>query len=236
MSYKRHYRTPVPLLIANMEHVFYIAMIHFRTMNTKEKLIEVAVKLFNARGINSVTIRDIAHEVGISSGNFVYYFKNTEALVEHFYENMYNEVTIDTDMKEHESFGRLHQILEEITVFMTKYRFFYTDIIEIFRLCPAVRKDYSGKYASRKKIYTQILKHFESKGLLKASTPFDDLSHIIWFTMTFWQSQRKIIPAGSPQVQPEFILNQIWQLLIPAMTKKGLAEYKKVMKGSGSGL
>jgi AcrR family transcriptional regulator len=216
-----------------MEHVFYIAMTDFAAMNTKEKLIEEAIKQFNARGINNVTIRDIAQEVGISSGNFVYYFKNTEALIEYFYENMYNEVGIDTDMKEGNGFERLHQILQEITVFMTKYRFFYTDIIEIFRLCPAVRKDYSGKYASRKKIYIQILKHFESNGLLKPSTPFDDLSHIIWFTMTFWQSQKKIIPAGSPQVQPEFILNQIWQLLIPVMTKKGLAEYKKVTKRSG---
>jgi AcrR family transcriptional regulator len=199
-------------------------------MNTKEKLIEVAVKQFNARGIHDVTIRDIAHEVGISSGNFAYYFKNKEVLIEHFYNTMYNEVAIDTNLKDGEGFARFQRILEEITVFMNKYRFFYTDIIEIFRLCPAIKKDYAGKYAGRKEIYTGILKHFEAKGLLKRSTPFDDISHIIWFTMTFWQSQKKIIPTGSPQVQPDFILNQIWQLLIPTMTEKGLAEYKKIKK------
>jgi AcrR family transcriptional regulator len=199
-------------------------------MNTKERLIEAAVRQFNARGIHDVTIRDIAHEVGISSGNFVYYFKNKEVLIEHFYDTMYNEVTIDTNLKENEGFDRFHKILEEITVFMNKYRFFYTDIIEIFRLCPNIKKDYAGKYSSRKEIYIGILKHFEARGLLNRSTPFDDIAHIIWFTMTFWQSQKKIIPARSSHVQPDFVLNQIWQLLIPTMTEKGLLEYKKIKR------
>lgn len=197
-------------------------------MTTREKLIEAAVKKFNSRGINEVTIRDIANEVGISSGNFAYHFKNKEALIEAFYKSMYDEVSIDTNLKDHESFERFNEILEDITIFMTKYHFFYTDIIEIFRLCPAIKKDYAKKYTSRKEIYTGILKHFEAKGLLKDSTAFDDVAHIIWFTMTFWQSQKKVIPSGSPQVQPEFILNQIWQLLIPMMTKKGIAEYERL--------
>jgi AcrR family transcriptional regulator len=199
-------------------------------MNTKEKLIEVAVRQFNARGVHEVTIRDIAHEVGISSGNFVYHFKNKEALIEHFYSNMYSEVTIDTNLKPDEGFERFNEILEDITVFMTKYRFFYTDIIEIFRMCPAVKKDYSGKYASRKEVYTGILKHFEANGLLEPTVPFDDISHIIWFTMTFWQSQKKVIPSGSNHVQSGFIIWQIWQLLIPGMTEKGVKEYKKLTK------
>lgn len=199
-------------------------------MTTKERLVEAAVKQFNARGVHDVTIRDIAHEVGISSGNFVYYFKNKEVLIEHFYCNMYNEVTIDTNLKNDEGFERFNIIMEEITVFMNKYRFFYTDIIEIFRLCPSVKKDYAAKYPSRKEIYQNILRHFKGKGLLKSSTPFDDISHTIWFTMTFWQSQKKVIPTGSPQVQPDFILNQIWLILVPHMTEKGLREFKKLKR------
>lgn len=197
-------------------------------MTTKEKLVEVAVKLFNARGVHDVTIRDIAGEVGLSSGNFVYHFKNKEALIEHFYSNMYKEVTIDTHLKDHEGYERFNAILEEISVFMNKYRFFYTDIIEIFRLCPTIKKDYAGKYANRKAIYNGILQHFEKRSLLRRATPFDDIAHAIWFTMTFWQSQKKIIPSGSPQIQPAFVINQIWQLLIPHMTQQGLKEYKKL--------
>src|SRR5688572_10223517 len=112
-------------------------------MTTKERLVEAAVKLFNARGVQDVTIRDIADEITISPGNFAYHFKNKEALIEHFYENMYKEVDIDTNMKADDGFERFNQILEDITVFMNKYRFFYTDIIEIFRLCPVIKKDYS---------------------------------------------------------------------------------------------
>ena len=55
-------------------------------MTTKEKIINGAVKLFNARGINDISIRDIGNEIGISSGNFAYHFKNKEAALAYVHE------------------------------------------------------------------------------------------------------------------------------------------------------
>jgi AcrR family transcriptional regulator len=200
-------------------------------MNTKERLIETAVRQFNARGVHGVSIRDIAHEVGISSGNFTYYFKNKQRLIEHFYHNMYTEVTIDTSFTDDQGFERFNEMLKEVLIFMNKYRFFYTDIVEIFRMCPEIKKDYAKKYPARKEIYTSILKHFVARDLLKPSTKFQDISHIIWFTMTFWQSQKLVISPSSPELQPDFILKQIWQLIIPTMTALGLRKFHKINIG-----
>jgi AcrR family transcriptional regulator len=200
-------------------------------MTTKEKIVHSAVKLFNTKGITEVAIRDIARDVGISSGNFAYHFKNKEAVLEHFYSTMYDEVTINTTLKENDGFAAFQQILKDISNFMNKYRFFYRDVIEIFRLCPDIKKNYASKYVSRKEIYKGILQHFIARSLLKADAKdrtLNDITHTIWFTMTFWQAQKKILPEGSHEVQADFVITQIWHLLVPLMTKKGLAAYEEI--------
>jgi AcrR family transcriptional regulator len=48
--------------------------------NTKDKILRTAQRLFNQRGIESVSIRGIASEMGISHGNLMYHFENKEVL------------------------------------------------------------------------------------------------------------------------------------------------------------
>jgi AcrR family transcriptional regulator len=48
---------------------------------TDEKILERSLKLFNERGVHSVSAHDIANELGISSGNLTYYFKRKTDIV-----------------------------------------------------------------------------------------------------------------------------------------------------------
>ncbi|MGJ1381958.1 TetR/AcrR family transcriptional regulator [Sphingobacterium siyangense] len=50
-------------------------------MNTKEKIIVGALKLYNRDGIRTVTTRQIAQELNISAGNLHYHFKHTEDIM-----------------------------------------------------------------------------------------------------------------------------------------------------------
>lgn len=200
-------------------------------MNTKEKITDAAIRLFNSRGINSITIRDIGNEIGISSGNLAYHFKNKEVLLQHFYNNMYDEVDINTEFDGEDGFSKFQKMMVGITDFMTKYRFFYTDIIDIFRLCPTIKKSYASNYKQRKQIYQNIFHHFEEIGLLKTQNDdpiFDNLSHKIWFSLTFWQSQKKILPKGIKEVEAHYVLKQIWHFIVPYMTDVGIKEFQKI--------
>lgn len=47
-------------------------------MNTKEQIIEEALKLFSERGYNNVSVRDIAYAVGIKESSLYYHFKNKQ--------------------------------------------------------------------------------------------------------------------------------------------------------------
>ncbi|MDR1481965.1 MAG: TetR/AcrR family transcriptional regulator [Synergistaceae bacterium] len=48
----------------------------------REKILETARDLFNRRGYNEVSMRNISDELGISVGNLTYHFKKKEDLVE----------------------------------------------------------------------------------------------------------------------------------------------------------
>ena len=57
-------------------------------MNTREKILDVALHMFSERGYEAVSIRDICGEVGIKESTLYYHFKNKkdilDSLVEKF--------------------------------------------------------------------------------------------------------------------------------------------------------
>ncbi len=49
-------------------------------MNTKGKIIELSIKLFNQFGFNSISLQEIANNLNISRGNLTYHFKDKDFL------------------------------------------------------------------------------------------------------------------------------------------------------------
>ena len=61
-------------------------------LNTKQKIINASIQLFNAHGIANVRLQQIAAETGISPGNLAYHYRNKEAIVQAVNEELYQEV------------------------------------------------------------------------------------------------------------------------------------------------
>lgn len=57
-------------------------------MNTRDRIIEAAIRLFNEKGTKPVTTNHIAAECGISPGNLYYHFNNKEAIIRAIFEQM----------------------------------------------------------------------------------------------------------------------------------------------------
>jgi AcrR family transcriptional regulator len=50
---------------------------------TKQKIIDAAVSLFNTKGYDGTSVRDIAKEAKVNAANISYYFSNKQGLLEH---------------------------------------------------------------------------------------------------------------------------------------------------------
>jgi AcrR family transcriptional regulator len=56
-----------------------------RARQTRAAIVEAALALFRERGFEATTMRDIARQAGVSTGNAYYYFGSKEELIQEFY-------------------------------------------------------------------------------------------------------------------------------------------------------
>jgi AcrR family transcriptional regulator len=67
-----------------------------RREDTRTRIVEAALKLFEERGYDKTTMRAIAQEAGVSLGNAYYYFASKEHLVQGFYDRMQAQHAAET--------------------------------------------------------------------------------------------------------------------------------------------
>src|SRR5450432_1496740 len=106
--------------------------------DTKQKILDASLQLFNENGISSVRLQQIADETGISVGNLAYHFNNKEAITESLITNV---STSFQDLLRHygkyASLSDLDFFFKEFYQLCTRFRFFNFDILEIKRNFPA---------------------------------------------------------------------------------------------------
>jgi AcrR family transcriptional regulator len=60
--------------------------------DTKQKILDSSLQLFNDNGISNTRLQQIADESGISVGNLAYHFSNKEAITESLIANVITSV------------------------------------------------------------------------------------------------------------------------------------------------
>lgn len=99
-------------------------------MKTKDRILETARELFNARRFGNVTTAELAAECGIAEGNLWYHFKNKRALLEAITERFLNDVEDRLSRLPSDPEQILQQYAVMLSVLMSEirqYRFLYRD-------------------------------------------------------------------------------------------------------------
>jgi AcrR family transcriptional regulator len=63
-----------------------------KSEETRERILNAALKLFHKRGFEAATMRDIAEEAGVATGAAYYYFSSKDAIVLNFYKRSCTEM------------------------------------------------------------------------------------------------------------------------------------------------
>lgn len=89
--------------------------------NSKEAIVEAAVHLFNTKGYNGTSIRDIAAKAKVNSANINYYFKSKHGLLEYcftsFFENYISELEKGYFLLDEGAAVSLKKVAENILLF-----------------------------------------------------------------------------------------------------------------------
>lgn len=205
--------------------------------NTRENILNTSKILFNELGYSQVTIRMIALQLKMSSGNLNYHFKKRENILEALYFEMVE--VFDQRINElDEQSSSLKVIKQEIQKSMTRmveFKFFWTDLFNLLKQNNNIRKHFEEAYQNRIKGHHFLLKMLRAKNLLQEPTFIKEHQFLIermtdygntWLYASSLYEQNEITT-----IYIENQANILLSMYYPYLTDLGKEEFKELIPG-----
>ncbi|WP_282635657.1 TetR/AcrR family transcriptional regulator [Sphingobacterium thalpophilum] len=168
-------------------------------MNTKEKIISVALRLYNKHGIRTVTTRHIAQEMAISAGNLHYHFKHTEDIVLRIFEQLqseYDQMVVRFGQNDAPFEELLDVFIEGSYRLIDKYTFIFVNFVEICAWIPAIAESYKRLVARREQQFMVLFEHYTDAGVFRSNIPasvWRGFVRQIFIVSDFWCSSFTVL-------------------------------------------
>ena len=183
---------------------------------TRERILETSLALFNERGEPNVTTNHIADELGISPGNLYYHYRNKDDIVEQLFARY--EARMDQALLVPE--GRLPNLedvwmqLHLVFECMWTFRFLYRDLVDIVSRNRKLKQHFSRILTRAGTSATQVLKGLAQAEILRATA--DEIratAENVLLVTTFWLSYNTVRGARSDASQ-EDLTHGIYQVML----------------------
>lgn len=202
--------------------------------DTKQKILDASLQLFNENGINNVRLQQIADATGISVGNLAYHFNNKEAITESLIANVITSLQeLVKQYGKYDSFNDLDFFFKEFYKLCTVYRFFNFDILEIKRNFPTL---YEMLQPLFNKVKLQIERRFElwlQQRLLLKESNIKNITSNTWLLMFFLPAEAQV--NGRSANSENLYRRRLWDYLMPYFTSKGSSEFNTTIESAFTG-
>ena len=145
--------------------------------NTKKEIIDMAKQLFNERGFNSVSIRDIADALGISNGNVTYHFNKKEEIIEAILEESANLDTKPTESPQ--SLAELDAFFLDMQRTVQENAFYFWHHAQLSQLSPNIRDKQKLRYDLNVRMLNETFSKLKSDGLIRSECYTGEYERII---------------------------------------------------------
>ena len=158
---------------------------------TRERILETSLALFNERGEPNVTTNHIADELEISPGNLYYHFRNKEDIVAQVFTRY--EARMDQALLVPE--GRLPDLedvwmqLHLVFECMWDYRFLYRDLVDILSRDRKLKAHFARILKRAANSTADVLRGLAQAGILRATA--DEIratAENVLLVATFWMN------------------------------------------------
>ncbi len=193
-------------------------------MTTKEKIIQFATRKFNKEGYASITLFELAQEMGMSRGNLAYHFKDKDALLVAISDEMWAKIeAVRSESRKLPSFENLHNEVQLYYRFQKEYAFIFLDthVLRHPHLKQKFREMTLGSINDFKAGIAFAIKlgnMFEEQ----VKGTYNNIAFITWMLSFYWLSQQIIRGDKSAEDGEKLI----WSILIPHFTEKGITSFK----------
>ena len=196
-------------------------------INTKTKIKNSAVHLFNTQETLSVTTNHIAKEAGISSGNLYYHYKNKEEIVTDLYLDLskrFEEInSFENILLSSNPIKVLDNTFELMGEIFYEYRFLLRDSMVLIALYPSFKENFVKNQEKRIKQIESLLQFLLKENIIQyeENINLERRAKMHWFITAYWQS----FASSTGNVSRESIKEAkeiFFEFLIyPFLTQKG---------------
>ena len=162
---------------------------------TKQRILDASLALFNAQGEPNVTTNHIADDLEISPGNLYYHFRNKDDIIEQIFVRF--EARMDKALLEpsdrlpelEDIWLQLHLVFECIW----EYRFLYRDIVDILSRNRMLRLRFARILRRAAANASAVMRGLVRNGAMRASAAeIDATATNILVIATFWMNYANV--------------------------------------------
>jgi AcrR family transcriptional regulator len=197
--------------------------------DTKEKIVEASLKLFNEQGFVNVRLQHISDSTVISLGNITYHFRTKDDIILSLWEEVeHQQKILLTESRMLPLFQDIDRYLELNFAIQQTYTFFYKDTLELHRAYPQIAEQYQLHLAWQEQQLENMI-HFNVARGSFVEASFDNQYQAL---ARLWQSVSDgwiyRVALTNREGTLEAYKTSIWNLLWPYFTDLGRMEYQQL--------
>lgn len=176
--------------------------------DTKTRILDTALALFNERGSANVTTNHIAEALGMSPGNLYYHFRNKAEIVRGLFVRIMAAWADNYAVPKGKSptFKSMDSMAAGNFDIQWQYRFFFRDLTMLLAADEDLATQYRANRETGMANTNALLRHFIDAGLMASTDKrtLDEITQLLWLVGDFWLVFRdaggeEIVPADMDQ-------------------------------------
>lgn len=181
--------------------------------------------------MGKVSVRNICENLGISLGNFTYYFPDKQKIVVELYYKMIGEIeAVEGKLTtSRDSIGFLLDYHKGVFVIQNSYRFFYLNTFALLSNSAQIKEAYLEHVEKEKAMMLAMLQSYARKGVLKKDLPPNFLEKLVsigQMVNSFWMIDAELQFKGKERKKLLQYLELCCSLIEPFLTSPAQKQYK----------
>lgn len=162
---------------------------------TRERILELSLRLFNEIGEPNVTTTTIADEMEISPGNLYYHFRNKDDIINSIFAQFESEIEKRLQFSEERpTIEEVWLYLQHMADFLWTYRFFYRDLNDLLARNRTLELHFKQIIGHKVRFAHQLCEQLVHDGEMQASAAeIDVMSTNIGVIATYWLSYQFVM-------------------------------------------
>lgn len=205
--------------------------------NTRRRILDVSLQLFNEHGLHAVGVRDIARALGISPGNLAYHFPQKDVLVAELVRDLHaqNNAAARTPGGSSMTLLTFYASLVGVMKNHLRYRFYLLSYVDVMRASPELQAVEHSLTEARVRRTTVIMQRLVEEGYFEGARLMPRMGRLheqLTILMMSWLRSVETDATRRNDLDAlKYYSKLIFSLFEPYCTPKGEAQMLGILEG-----